>query len=273
MDQLSKVERIEDHVTFGSGFIPFTALFVTVFFAFVFGLIRFQNVRAPFGPLSPYLYAGFTILGLAVAYALLRWIGRWTFASTLHDRRSAVLGVAIYFGLTLVAVFIGYLIINPQPSAVGQLGLPDVLVGTTVASVYTAILSSTSLLQDVADLFGQPNERKQQIETWIDAHDNAFEADGFGHQHSEVYEIFIQASDSLSEALEDAKTNEGQQLRREFDAWFSDFRQQESMVRRHAILTGKTDNDTLTEQHKTLTWIRQELEDIGGDEAWTDTNR
>lgn len=49
---------------------------------------------------------------------------------------------------------------------------------------------------------------------------------------------FIILTYSLSEALEDAKTNEGQQLRNEFDAWVSDFRQQESIVRRHAILTG-----------------------------------
>ena len=272
MQNLSTVDRIEDDITFGAGFIPFTALLVTVFFAFVFGLIRFQNVRAPFGPLSSLLYSGFILIGLVTAYALLRWIGTRTFASRLHDRRSAVLAVVIYFGMTLAAVFIGYLIINPQPSAVGRLGFPDVLVGATVASIYTAILSSSSLLQDVPDLFGQTNERKRCVEAWIDAHNEAVKADGFGHIHTEAYERFTDTSVSLSEALDDAKTNEGQRLQNEFHSWLSEFRGQESTVRRYAILTGETENNFLVEQHERLTWIRQEIEDIGGDGVWTDTN-
>jgi len=266
MDDLSTIERIEDHITFGAGLIPFSALLVTVFFAFVFGLIRFQNVRAPYGPLSPFLYGGFTILGLLISYFLLRWIGTWTFAPTLHTRKSAVLAVSAYFLVTLLAVFVGYLIINPQPTAIERLGLPDVLVGATVASIYTAILSSTSLLQDVAELLGQSNRRKRCIQSWLAAHNDAAEANGFGHTHSEAYEKFIEESESLCEELQEAKTNEGERLRREFDTWFSSFCQQDSMVRQQAILTGQTDNDNLTKQHQTLTWIRQEVENIGVDE-------
>lgn len=97
MEELSTAERIEDYVTFGGGYISFIALLVGVFFAFVFGLIRLQNVRVPYGSLSPFLYGGFTVLGLAVGYVLLRQIGRGMFAPTLHRRRSAIIAVGVYF--------------------------------------------------------------------------------------------------------------------------------------------------------------------------------
>lgn len=269
MEELSIVERIEDRITFGAGYISFIALLVGVFFAFVFGLIRFQNVRAPYGPLSPFLYGVFTVVGLVVAYLLLRRIGTWTFAPTLHRRRSAVVTVGIYFGITLVAVFIGYLIINPQLGAVSRLGFPDALVGVTVASIYTAILGSTSFLQDPAELLGQPKKRKRCMQAWLEAHEDAVEVDGFGHTHTKAYEEFVEKSASLLGEIEDAKTNEGERLRSEFEAWFSEFRQHDSTVRRQAILTGETDNDNLSSIHQTLTWVRQQVADIGGDEVAT----
>lgn len=269
MNELSTADRLEDRVTFGAGYASFIALLVGVFFAFVFGLIRFQNVRAPYGPLSPVLYCGFTVVGLVVAFLLLRRIGTWTFAPTLHRRRSAVIAVGIYFGITLVTVFIGYLIINPQLGAVGRLGLTDALVGVTVASIYTAILSSTSLLQDPAELLGQPKIRRRCMQTWLEAHEGAVKADGFGHTHTKAYEEFVEKSASLLGELEDAKTNEGERLRNEFEAWFSEFRQRNSTVRRQAILTGETDNDDLSGKHQTLTWVRQQVADIGGDEVET----
>lgn len=269
MEELSTVDRIEDRVTFGAGYISFIALLVGVLFAFVFGLIRFQNVRAPYGPLSPILYSGFTVIGLVVAYLLLRRIGTWTFAPALHRRRSAVIAVGVYFGITLVAVFIGYLIINPQIGAVGRLGFPDALVGVTVASIYTAILSSTSFLQDPAELLGRPTKRKHCMLAWLEAHEDAVEADGFGHTHTRAYEEFVEASAALLSELEDAKTNEGERLRRAFEAWFSEFRQRDSTVRRQAILTGEMENDNLSGKHQTLTWVRQQIADIGGDEVGT----
>jgi hypothetical protein len=269
MDELSTVKRIEDHVTFGVGYAYFAALLVGVFFAFVFGLIRFQNVLAPYGSLSPFLYGGFTLVGLAVSYRLLRRIGTWTFAPTLHSRQSAAVAVGIYFVITIIAVFIGYLIINPEVGAIDRLGFPDALVGVTVASIYTAILSSTLLLQDPAELLGRPKERKRCIEAWLQAYNDAVDADGFGHAHTQAYKEFIDESATLLSELEDAKTSEGEQIRSEFESWFSDFRECDSMVRQQAILTGDTDNDTLSDKHQTLKWVRQQIEYIGGDEVGT----
>lgn len=272
MDDLSVVARVEDRVTFGAEVVPFIALLVGVFFASVFGLIRVQTVRAPYGPLSPVLYLGFTVVGLIVAYAVLRRIARWTFAPSLHRRWSAIVTVVVYFGIAIIAVFIGYLIINPQTRAVAQLSLPDVLVGVTVASIYTAILSATSLLQDPAELLGKPRKRERCIHAWLKAHEEAVEAEGYGPTHTQAYEEFVEQSASLLDELEEAKTNEGERLRSVFDEWFSDFRQRDSTVRRQAILTGETDNDRLSGKHQTLTWVRKLIADIGGDEVWNDTN-
>lgn len=269
MDEFGLIARIEDRITFGAGFIYFVALLVSVFLAFVFGLIRFQNVRAPYGPLSPFIYAVFTILSLFIAYLLLRRIGMWTFSPMLHRRQSVLITVSIYFGIALTAVFLGYLIINPHPSAVGRLGLSDTLVGVTVASVYTAILSATLLLQDPVEILGKPTQRRRCIRDWLEAYEQAVETGGYDNSHTKTYREFSEKSALLLDQLEDAKTNEGEQLRSEFEKWYSKFQQYDSTVRRQAIVTGETDNDNLTQQHQTLTWIRQQIGDIGGDEVGT----
>lgn len=273
MDKLSWGDRLEDRITFGVGYIPFLGLLVIVFFAFVFGLIRFQNINAPYGPLSTVLYLSITIVALVVAYAILRRIGTWTFSQALHHRTSVIGAVAIYFSGTLFAVFLGYLIINPQASAVGRLGPPDVIVGVTIASVYTSILGATSLYQDPAELLGKPNERMRCMQEWLQAHEEAKAADRAGYSQTKAHTHFIKQSEALLDELDNAKTNEGEQLRRIFKEWFMDFQGRNSSVSREAILTGETENQRLADEHQRLTWIREQVTDIGGDETWTNTNR
>lgn len=269
MNELGLIAHVEDRLTFGAGFIYFVALLVSVFLAFVFGLIRFQNVRAPYGPLSPFLYIGFTLFSLFITYLLLRRIGTWTFAPILHRRRSALIAVSIYFGITLIAVLLGYLIINPHPSAVGRLRFSDALVGITVASVYSTILSATLLLQDPVEILGKPTQRRRHMRDWLEALEMAIDAGGYDSSHANAYEEFSEKSALLFDQLEDAKTNEGERLRNEFEKWYSEFHQCDSTVRREAIIIGETENDNLAGKHQTLTWVRQQVADIGGDEVGT----
>lgn len=267
MEKLSLWARLEDHLTFGAGYIPFLAIPVPVFFPFVFGLIRFQNVRAPFGPLSPTLYAIIMIVALIVSYLLFRQVGRWTFAPSLHRPRNILLTVGLYVGVVLAVVFIGYLITNPRPQAMTQLGLPDVLVGLTVASVYTALLSAVILRQDLAGLHGKPNNRFRRIEDWLEAVDMAADTETSGEIQVSAYQKVVDEGEALLDELKGARTNEGERLHYMFEKWFADFRQRSSSVSRAAILTGETGNDRLLDKHQTLTCIRQQVADIGGDEG------
>lgn len=267
MENLSLWARLEDHLTFGAGYVPFLAVPIPVFFPFVFGLIRFQDVRAPFGPLSPSLYAMITIVALIVSYLLFRQIGRWTFAPSLHRPRNILLTVGLYVGAVLAVVFIGYLITNPRPEALTRLGLPDVLVGLTVASVYTALLSAVILRQDLAGLYGKPSGRFRCIEDWLEAVDTADNTETSGKTQVNAYQKIVDEGEALLDELEGARTNEGERLHSMFKKWLTDFRQRSSSVSRAAILTGETGNDRLLDKHQTLTCIRKQVADIGGDEG------
>jgi hypothetical protein len=265
MDDLSLRARLEDHLTFGAGYVPFLALPIPVFFPFVFGLIRFQSVRAPYGPLSPTLYIAIAIVALLVAYLLLRQAGRWTFAASLHRRRNILLTIVLYNGAVLTAVFIGYLIMNPRPVAVVRLGVPDALVGLMVASVYVALLSAVILRQDLAGLYGKPQERFRRIKNWLEALTEAEDTDTAGEIQVRAYQRVVDEGEVLLEELGDARTNEGERLRRVFETWLTDFRERSSSVSREAMLTGETGSDRLLSKYQTLTWIRQQVADIGGD--------
>ncbi|KPN31964.1 hypothetical protein SY89_02721 [Halolamina pelagica] len=267
MEKLSLRGRLEDHLTFGAGYVPFLAIPIPVFFPFVFGLIRFQDVRAPFGPLSPSLYASITIVALIVTYLLLRQVGRWTFAPSLHCPKNILLTVGLYVGIVLAVVFIGYLITNPHPDAVTRLSLPDVLVGLTVASVYSALLSAVILRQDLAGLYGKPIDRFRSIEEWLEAVDTAANTEISGETQVSEYQKIIDEGEALLDELEGARTNEGKRLHSMFEKWLTDFRQRSSSVSRAAILTGETGNDRLLDKHQTLTCLRQQVAGIGGDEG------
>lgn len=267
MYQLSLRARFEDHITFGAGYVPFLALLIPVFFPFVFGLIRFQDVRAPYGPLSPTLYIGITIVSFVIIYLLLRQVGRWTFAPSLHRRTNIILTMGTYVGVVLGMVFVGYLITNPRFEAISRLGISDAIVGLTVASVYVAVVSAVILRQDLAGLFDQPQERFRDIEDWIEALDEAKDVDARGESQARVYEQLVEKSEELLDELEEARTNEGEQLRYAFDEWLTDFRGRDSSISREAILTGRTENDRLLDRYQKLTWIQRQVTDIGGDEV------
>lgn len=267
MEKLCLRAWLEDHLTFGAGYIPSLVLVIPVFFPFVFGLIRFQDVRAPYGPLSSELYLGITLVALFTSYLLLRQVGRWTFASSLHRRRNIVLIIGIYVGAVLGLVLIGYLITNPRFEAIFQLGLQDVIVGFTVATVYVALLSAVILRQDLAGLFEKPEERFRHIEGWLDALAEARATETTGEAQVRSYERLIEESEELMEELEGARTNQGERLRRVFNTWLTDFRDKNSTVSREAILTGDTGNDRLKDKYQTLTWVRRQVASIGGDEV------
>jgi hypothetical protein len=267
MDDLSPRERLEDHLTFGAGYIPFLALPIPVFFPFVFGLIRFQEVRAPYGPLSPSLYIAIAGIALFVAYLLLRQAGRWTLAPSLHHRKNILLTITLYLGSVLVIVFIGYLITNPRAEAINRLGVPDAVVGITVASVYVAFLSAVILRQDIAGLYGRPTERFRCVADWLEAIDEAESTDTATEGEVRTYQRVVDEGEALLEEFSAARTNEGKRLRRVFERWHTDFRERSSSVSRRAMLTGETGNDRLLDKYQTLTWIRQQVADIGGDEG------
>lgn len=267
MDDLTLRERLEDHLTFGAGYIPFLALPIPVFFPFVFGLIRFQDVRAPYGPLSPSLYIAITAIALLVAYLLLRQAGRWTLAPSLHHPKSILLTITLYLGSVLAIVLIGYLITNPRPEAINRLGIPDTIVGITLASVYVSFLSAVILRQDIAGLYGKPTERFRCIADWLEAIDKAEHTDTAAEGQVRTYQRVVDKGDVLLEELEAARTNEGERLRHVFKRWHTDFRERSSSVSRRAMLTGETGNDRLLDRYQTLTWIRQQVIDIGGDEG------
>lgn len=267
MDELSSRARFEDHITFGAGYIPFLALPIPVFFPFVFGLIRFQDVRAPYGPFSTTLYVGITAVALVVTYLLFRQVGRWTFAPSLHHRRNIAITMCIYIGTVLGVVFLGYLITNPRYEAIVRLGIPDAIVGITIASVYVALVSAVILRQDLTGLFNKPQERLRCIERWLEALDEARSVEKTGEAQVRAYQRFVDASEALLDELEQAQTNEGKRLHRVFDTWLTNFRDRNSSISREAILSGDTGNDRLVDKYQTLTWIRQQVFDIGGDEV------
>lgn len=273
MNDLSLTARFEDRLTFGAGYVPFLTLPIPLFSPLVFSLIRFRNVNAPYGPLSPSLYLGITVVTLGMTYLILRKGGTWTFAPSLHQRLSIVTTVCCYFAGVLILVFIGYLIMNPSVRAITQLGVPDILVGVTIASSYLVVLSASILRQDLANLFGRPQGRIRRINEWLETLEEAQEVDAVGAEQVQAYEQLVTESETLLEELNDAKTNEGEQLRSVFREWFLDFQERSSSVSREAILTGDTENDRLLDQHQTLTWVRKQVAIIGGDEAWKNTTQ
>lgn len=273
MNDLSLTARFEDRLTFGAGYVPFLTLPIPLFSPLVFSLIRFRNVNAPYGPLSPSLYIGITVITLGMTFLILRKCGMWTFAPSLHHRLSIVTTVCCYFVGVLLLVLIGYLIMNPSVSAITQLGVRDVLVGLTIASSYLVVLSASILRQDLANLFGRPQGRLRCIDAWIETLEEAQEVDGVGAEEVEVYDRLVTESEALLEELNGAKTNEGERLRSVFERWLTDFRDRSSSVSREAILTGDTENDRLIDQYQTLTWVRKQVAIIGGDEAWKNTTQ
>lgn len=273
MNDLSFAARLEDKLTFGAGYIPFLTLPIPLFSPFVFSLIRFRNVDAPYGQLSPSLYLGITVVTLGITYLILRKGGTWTFAPSLHQRLSIITTVCCYLTGVLLLVFIGYLIMNPSIRAISQLGIPDVLVGVTIASSYLVVLSASILRQDLADLFGRPQGRIRCINEWKETLRGAQEVGAGGANQVQAYEQLVTQSEALLEELNGAKTNEGERLRSVFEEWLTDFQERSSSVSREAILTGDTENDRLLDQYQTLTWIREQVEIIGGDEAWKNTTQ
>lgn len=273
MKDLTLVARLEDKLTFGAGYVPFLTLPIPLFAPLVFSLIRFRNVNAPYGPLSPSLYLGITLITLSITYLILRKGGTWTFAHSLHRRLSIVITVCCYLTGTLMLVFIGYLIMNPSVHAITQLGVPDILVGVTIASSYLVVLGASILRQDLAKLFGRPQGRIRCINEWLATLKKAEEIDMAGAEQVRTYEQLVTQSEALLEELNDAKTNEGERLRSVFEEWLSDFRDRNSSISREAILTGDTENEKLLKQHQTLTWVRKQVAGIGGDEAWKNTTQ
>jgi hypothetical protein len=178
-----------------------------------------------------------------------------------------LLTIALYLGAVLTVVFIGYLITNPRPGAVTELGIPDALVGLTIASVYIALMSAIILRQDIAGLYGKPQERFRRIEDWLEALDEAEDINSEGDAQVAAYQRVVNDGEELLDALRDAKTNEGNRLCRVFEAWLTDFRERSSSVSREAMLTGETGNDRLIDKYQTLTWVRKQVADIGGDEV------
>jgi uncharacterized protein YicC (UPF0701 family) len=122
-------------------------------------------------------------------------------------------------------------------------------------------------------LFGRPQGRIRRINEWLETLEEAQEVDAVGAEQVQAYEQLVTESETLLEDLNDAKTNEGEQLRSVFREWFTDFRARSSSVSREAILTGDTENDRLLDQHQTLTWVRKQVAIIGGDEAWKNTTQ
>jgi len=265
MNDLSLAARFEDKLTFGAGYVPFLTLPIPLFSPLVFSLIRFRNVNAPYGPLSPSLYVGITVVTLSMTYLILRKGGRWTFAPSLHHRLSIITTVCCYLAGVLLLVFIGYLIMNPNVHAITELGVPDILAGVTIASSYLVVLSASILRQDLANLFGRPQGRIRCIDDWLATLEEAEEIDRAGAEQVQTYEQLITRSEALLEELNGAKTNEGERLRSVFEEWLTDFRERNSSVSREAILTGNTENDRLLDQYQTLTWIRKQVAIIGGD--------
>jgi len=157
---------------------------------------------------------------------------------------------------------------NPSVRAITQLGVPDILVGVTIASSYLVVLSASILRQDLANLFGRPQDRIRCINEWMETLEEAQEVDAVGAEQVQAYKRLVTQSEALLEELNGAKTNEGERLRTMFEEWLTDFRERNSSVSREAILTGSTENDRLLDQHQTLTWIRKQVAIIGGDEAW-----
>lgn len=268
MDDLGLAACFEDKLTFGAGYVPFLTLPVPLFAPLVFSLIRFRNVNAPYGPLSPSLYLGITVATLSMTYLILRKGGTWTFAPSLHHRLSIVTTVCCYLVGVLLLVLIGYLIMSPSVRAITQLGVPDILVGVTIASSYLVVLSASILRQDLAKLFGRPQGRIRCIDEWLATLKEAEEVNTAGAGQVQAYEQLITQSEALLKELDDAKTNEGERLRSVFEEWLTDFRERNSSVSREAILTGDSENDRLLDQYQTLTWIRKQVAIIGGDEAW-----
>jgi hypothetical protein len=82
-----------------------------------------------------------------------------------------------------------------------------------------------------------------------------------------AYQKVVDKGEALIDELEGAKTNEGERLHTMFEKWHSDFRQRSSSISRAAILTGETGSGRLLDKHQTLTYIRQQMADIGGDEG------
>ncbi len=276
MSNLPLGARLEDWLTFGAGYVPFLALPVPALFPFVVSLFGLQNTAAPYGPLSSVLYTAITPVALGVSYRTLRRVGAWTFSPSLHRRLPILVAVGCYFGVSLAVVSLGYLVANPVTGAVTQLDTPDVLVGITVSSFFTAVISTLVLRLGPGELFDRPRERMRRIDRWQDALADARDTDVAGRSQVETYHRLVDHSEELLDTLTDAKTNEGTQLRRAFESWLTDFRDRSSSVSRRDIVTGETENPRLVKQHKTLTMIEKQLSDIGdtrGDESWNDTSR
>jgi len=238
---------------------------VIVFLEFVFGLMRFQNINAPYGPISLPLYLLISGVALLIAYYLLSKIGEGTLSPILHQTLFTIITLSIYFSISLFAVLIGYLIINPELNNVRSVTNPELIVGLTVASVYTAILSATIMFQGSIEISKGLSRRNRHIQEWLNAYERAKEVENATHQ-VEAHERFIEQSELLLNDLEKHGTNEGGQLYREFSNWIDEFQDRGSTISRQDILTGNTKNERLLNKHEKLMCLKRKVERIGGDE-------